>query len=72
MRQTTEPVFLIILTIFISVNFACKNEVKPEMQTYEAFGIVQSIDAETGKITIDHENIPGYMSPDGNDSAGSR
>ncbi len=33
-----------------------------EKQTYKAIGVVKSIDADAGKITIDHEDIPGYMS----------
>jgi Cu/Ag efflux protein CusF len=32
-----------------------------EKQTYKAVGIIKSIDADAGKITVDHEEIPGYM-----------
>ena len=32
-----------------------------EKQTYKAIGVVKSVDTEAGKITIDHEDIPGYM-----------
>jgi mono/diheme cytochrome c family protein len=33
-----------------------------EKQTYKSVGVVRSIDTDAGKITIDHEDIPGYMS----------
>src|ERR1700754_126428 len=32
-----------------------------EKQTYKAVGVIKSIDMDAGKITIDHEDIPGYM-----------
>ncbi len=32
-----------------------------EKQTYKAIGVVKSVDTDAGKITIDHEDIPGYM-----------
>jgi Cu/Ag efflux protein CusF len=48
--------------------FACqtKNESvnstnSAETQTYQAIGVVKSVDPDAGKITIDHEDIPGYM-----------
>ncbi len=33
-----------------------------EKQTYKSVGVVRSIDTAAGKITIDHEDIAGYMS----------
>lgn len=33
-----------------------------EKQTYRSKGVIKQIDAENGKLTIDHEDIPGYMS----------
>ncbi len=33
-----------------------------EKQIYKSVGIIKEIDAEKGTITIDHEDIPGYMS----------
>lgn len=49
--------------------FACTNQeaLKPvspnaaETQTYKGVGIVKKIDKENGKLTIDHEDIKGYM-----------
>jgi Cu(I)/Ag(I) efflux system periplasmic protein CusF len=32
-----------------------------ETQTYKSVGVVKSIDADAGRITVDHEEIPGYM-----------
>ncbi|MEQ1642186.1 MAG: copper-binding protein [Pyrinomonadaceae bacterium] len=34
-----------------------------EMQTYRSVGVVKRVDKEKGFITVDHEDIPGYMSP---------
>lgn len=33
-----------------------------EKQTYKSTGIIKAIDTRTGKVKIDHEDIPGYMS----------
>lgn len=54
----------------IAVFFACQKSEQTSniatntsnKQIYKAVGIVKNIDAENGKITIDHEDIPGYMS----------
>ena len=32
-----------------------------EIKTYKSIGVIKSIDADAGKITVDHEEIPGYM-----------
>lgn len=54
---------------FAVFSFACANQgtlisASPTIgiQTYKAKGVVKKIDAETGKLTVDHEDIPGYMS----------
>jgi mono/diheme cytochrome c family protein len=51
--------------------FACRSNNEPiksltptkaaEAQTYRSIGVVRNIDLDSGKITIDHEEIPGYM-----------
>lgn len=56
--------FLITLSIF-TVNCATRNEPPPDEfagQSYDAVGIITSIETDAGMITIDHEDIPGYMS----------
>ncbi len=64
--------FLAILIFSIGIfAFACqtKNEINKtvslsqseEKQIYRAIGVVKSTDINAGKITIDHEDIPGYM-----------
>ncbi|MBX7174638.1 MAG: copper-binding protein [Pyrinomonadaceae bacterium] len=60
--------FIIISTIAL-FSFACTNQepLKPvspnaELHYYQSKGVVKKIDLEKGKITIDHEDIPGYMS----------
>jgi len=62
-------VLLIFLALFFA--FACQpnNESSKsltptkaaEIQTYKVVGVVKNIDADAGKITLDHEEIPGYM-----------
>ena len=56
--------------------FACANVETPQTsgnsktnsaaaddkQTYQSTGVIKAIDRENGKITIDHDDIPGYMS----------
>ncbi len=59
----------VILTISIAIfAFACQTNNEPnltansaEKQTYKSVGVVKSIDPDAGKITIDHEDIAGYM-----------
>lgn len=34
-----------------------------DKQTYRSVGVIKSIDIDTDRVTVDHEEIPGYMSP---------
>lgn len=34
-----------------------------ETQTYRSVGVIKRVDKDKGLITVDHEDIPGYMSP---------
>lgn len=64
---------ILIIAIFLIAGFAfaCqpKNEAgkslysseSSETQTYKSVGVVKSIDTNAGKITVDHEEIAGYM-----------
>lgn len=36
---------------------------KVETQAYKSVGVVKSIDPQSGKVMVDHEDIPGYMAP---------
>ncbi len=38
-----------------------KEEPKAQAKTYQGVGVVTAIDQENGAITIDHEEIPGFM-----------
>lgn len=61
------------LTVSIAIAtfiFACTNQeaLKPvspntDIQTYKSVGVVKKIDLENGKLTVDHEDIKGYMQP---------
>lgn len=33
-----------------------------EKQTYTSIGVIKSIDIDSDRVTVDHEEIPGYMS----------
>lgn len=33
-----------------------------ERQTYRAIGVIKAIDVDANRVTVDHEEIPGYMS----------
>lgn len=37
------------------------NADKPEVSNYTSRGVVKNVDKDAGKVTIDHEDIPGYM-----------
>lgn len=34
-----------------------------DSQSYRSRGVIRSIDLASGKVVVDHEDIPGYMSP---------
>lgn len=63
---------LFTILAFLIVVFACTNSKEPissniatntvEKQIYKAVGVIKKIDAENGKITINHQDIKGYMS----------
>jgi Cu/Ag efflux protein CusF len=38
-----------------------KEEPKDQAKTYKGVGIVTAVDQENGEITINHEEIPGFM-----------
>jgi len=66
MKNYSKLMFvLIISSIFFA--FACANQETPnpvqpdDIKTYKSVGIIKSIDPDGGKITLDHEDIPGYM-----------
>jgi mono/diheme cytochrome c family protein len=58
-----------LLILVASLGFACSDTVGPannaavvvEVQTYKSVGVIKSVDVENGKVTVDHEDIPGYM-----------
>jgi len=67
MKNHTKLLAVIAFLTVVS-GFACQNDAGPdkssnsaEKQTYKSVGVIKSIDADAGKITIDHEDIPGYM-----------
>ncbi len=43
------------------VDTANMASVPVETQTYKSAGVIKSVDAENGRVTVDHEEIPGYM-----------
>ncbi len=65
-------IFAVLTFLSIVLAFACnsKNDTSSnanqtqnvEKQTYKSVGVIKKIDAEKGEITVDHEDISGYMS----------
>lgn len=60
---------LFVIFAIAALIFACTNQepLKPvspnaELHYYKSKGVIKKIDMEKGKITIDHEDIKGYMS----------
>jgi Cu/Ag efflux protein CusF len=60
---------LILATISVSIASCNKQEaltpVTPKqvaVQTYSGVGVIKNVDKDKGKLTIDHEDIKGYMS----------
>ncbi len=55
-----------LLILVISIAAACERSpeqrAKIETQTFTVKAVVVSVDPDAGKITVDHEEIPGYMS----------
>ena len=70
MRNHTK-LFVLLTILAGSFVFACQpnndsnRALTPadtaETQTYKSVGVVKNMDADAGKITVDHEEIPGYM-----------
>lgn len=59
---------VILIVSFSAFLFSCTNQepLKPvspkaELHYYQSKGVVKKIDIENGKLTVDHETIPGYM-----------
>ncbi|MBK7392288.1 MAG: copper-binding protein [Chloracidobacterium sp.] len=69
--MTKNTIKILAVTVFLSaflVSTCSKLPETPlsnkvETQTYNSVGVVKSIDLESGKVKVDHEDIPGYMSP---------
>ena len=65
-------IFIVIaMTALISCLIACSKTRESETgsvssggeQSYQSTGVIKKIDLETSMVTIDHEDIPGYMPP---------
>ncbi|HEY8563165.1 MAG TPA: copper-binding protein [Pyrinomonadaceae bacterium] len=64
-------VFVLLIFLAAGFIFSCRSDsesrksVTPteaaETRTYATVGVIKNIDADAGKITVDHEEIPGYM-----------
>lgn len=58
---------LFFVLLFLSILVGCregepKQPVQPVVvRKFETRGRVEMVDVKTGKITVDHEKIPGYM-----------
>lgn len=62
-RKVMKIIFLFVLTAFaLSACNSGNQRENSEKQIYKAVGVVKAINLEKGEITIDHEDIPGFMS----------
>jgi Cu/Ag efflux protein CusF/cytochrome c553 len=58
--------FIAVMTTTLA---ACTSQepLKPvapdDFKTYKSVGVVKTVDGDGGRLTIDHEEIPGYMEP---------
>jgi mono/diheme cytochrome c family protein len=60
---------IILLVLVATLTFACSESGDPaniasvsaETQTYKSVGVIKSIDVDSRNVTVDHEEIPGYM-----------
>jgi Uncharacterized conserved protein len=59
---------ILLTAVVATMSFACadlgvpaNNAAVVDVQTYRSAGIVRSVDPDSGNVTIDHEDIPGYM-----------
>lgn len=73
MRKNTKLFALFTIAAFVSActtsestrsvtNSNASSPQSVDKQTYRSVGIIKNIDTEKGEITVDHEDIPGYMS----------
>jgi mono/diheme cytochrome c family protein len=53
-------VFLILVSVIGAFALACSRNA--ESVTYNSTGVIKSIDVPAREVTIDHEDIPGFMS----------
>jgi Cu/Ag efflux protein CusF len=63
LQKVMKIIILFVLTAFAlsACNSGNQGE-NAEKQKYKSIGVVKAIDAEKSEITIDHEDIPGFMS----------
>lgn len=56
---------LLVVCVFVAgLSLACSTSEplsNANKQTYKAVGVIKAIDSNNGKLTIDHEDIEGYM-----------
>jgi mono/diheme cytochrome c family protein len=53
---------ILAVSVFISCSKPAAVNVTVEKQTYNSVGVIKKLDATAGKVTLDHQDIPGYMS----------
>ncbi|HMT06852.1 MAG TPA: copper-binding protein [Pyrinomonadaceae bacterium] len=73
-----QKLTIIVLFAAIAIAAACSSAVETPKQansasqagapsagsqTFRSIGVVKTVDVAAGKVTVDHEDIPGYMAP---------
>lgn len=71
-NHNTRLIAIAILLSFVTTLISCSvstettttpNDASADSQTYRSVGVVKAVDVAAGKVTVDHEDIPGYMAP---------
>lgn len=64
MKKNTKISAILLFLAFLSA-LSCSQKTEEaapaDTKTYNSTGVVKIVDTDAGKITIDHEEIPGYM-----------
>lgn len=73
-----QKLMVVIVFVAVAIAAACSSSVETpkqanvaspagapsaDSQTYRSVGVVKAVDVAAGKVTVDHEDIPGYMAP---------
>lgn len=59
--SNTKPILLILIFGLLLVQCSKKEDSAETPQKHKATGVIVSVDQKNSYVTIDHEDIPGFM-----------